>query len=523
MRHGVLLVALAVLALACAETSAAAAASGPAAPTVQKRYMDFINELVDLRQLAYLPALGETCKQFSSFDRESLNKEHWNANNDSGNFLRDDPEGKVLAEMNGPGVIHRIWSANPAGTLKIFIDGADKPVIKENFEQLMYGGKYPFVAPLVAIQARGASIYVPIPYQKSCKVVVENPGSMYYHVNYRTYPPGTQVESFHLPLTAEEKARLDAACTALKSCETYPLKLGQTATVEQRVEVKAGKTAVIARLTGPAALYQVRARVYSANKRQALRDVVLQITWDNHTPPSVWCPLGDFFGTSPGINKYASLPMGMAEDAYYSYWAMPFAHTALVELVNDGDLDVSVGYQIVYGPIRWGTNLGYFHAKWRRDNPCKTFDWPLLETHGRGRYCGVMLTVWNPDRGWWGEGDEKMWVDGESFPSTFGTGSEDYFGYAWCSTELFTNCYHNQTLCEGPGNGNYTSVNRWQITDNVPFQKSIKVTIENYGQDKDYTATVYWYATLDQKDSFRPVPHAGRAARPPAVALKSAQ
>jgi hypothetical protein len=199
---------------------------------------------------------------------------------------------------------------------------------------------------------------------------------------------------------------------------------------------------------------------------------------------------------------------------------MPFARTALVELVNEGDLDALVAYQIVFGPIQWTGALGYFHAKWRRDDPCTEFDWPLIETTGRGRYCGAMLTIWNPDRGWWGEGDEKIWVDGEDFPSTFGTGSEDYFGYAWCGTQLFTNCYHNQTLCEGPGNANYTSVNRFQIADNVPFQKSIKVTIENYARNKDYAATVYWYAGLDEKDTFKPVPRKDRTVRPAAMAIK---
>lgn len=509
MRRHIVLAAVLLGVLAWAQADAAA-------PGTQKRYMDFIDELIDLRRVAILPAPGETCKQFSSFDRASLKKETWQANDDSGHFLRDDPAGKVLAEMKGPGVIHRIWSANPAGTLKIYIDDAKKPVVAFDFKQLIYGAKYPFVEPLVGERARGANIYVPIPYQKSCKVLVENPGKMYYHVTYRTYPPGTQVESFHLPLTAEEKKRFDEVCAKLKACEKYPLTLGRTAAVGKRVEIKTGKSAVIARLQGPAAIYRFRARIFSGNKRQALRDLALRITWDNHTPASVWCPLGDFFGTSPGINEYSSLPLGMEEDdGYYSYWAMPFARNALVELVNDGELDISIAYRIVYGPVRWNRNIGYFHAKWRRDDPCKTFDWPLLETRGRGRYCGAMLTIWNPERGWWGEGDEKIWVDGERFPSTFGTGTEDYFGYAWCSTALFTNAYHNQTLCEGPGNKNYTSVNRWQITDNVPFQKSIKVTIENYARNKDYAATVYWYATLDQRDTFRPVPHKGRTVRPP--------
>ena len=91
---------------------------------------------------------------------------------------------------------------------------------------------------------------------------------------------------------------------------------------------------------------------------------------------------------------------------------------------------------------------------------------PEEKTEGQGRFCGVMLHVWNPRGGWWGEGDEKFCIDGEKFPSTIGTGSEDYFGYAWCNPTLFENCYHNQTI--SMNNRGHISVNRWHITDNVP-------------------------------------------------------
>ena len=96
----------------------------------------------------------------------------------------------------------------------------------------------------------------------------------------------------------------------------------------------------------------------------------------------------------------------------------------------------------------------------------------MLHTQGRGRFVGVELHVWNPRGGWWGEGDEKFYIDGEKFPSTFGTGSEDYFGYAWCNPTEFQNCYHNQT--RNPNNRGHISVNRWHITDNLPFQTLLR-------------------------------------------------
>jgi hypothetical protein len=118
-----------------------------------------------------------------------------------------------------------------------------------------------------------------------------------------------------------------------------------------------------------------------------------------------------------------------------------------------------------------------------------------------------MLHVWNPKGGWWGEGDEKFFVDGEKFPSTIGTGSEDYFGYAWCNPTLFQNCYHNQTI--SMNNRGHVSVNRWHITDNVPFQKSFEGAIEKYypnGKPTLYAATAYWYQAAGQADPYKPVP-----------------
>jgi len=132
----------------------------------------------------------------------------------------------------------------------------------------------------------------------------------------------------------------------------------------------------------------------------------------------------------------------------------------------------------------------------------------MLKTEGNGRFCGVMLHVWNPRGGWWGEGDEKFFVDGEKFPSTFGTGSEDYFGYAWCNPALFQNAFHNQTHNTG-GNRGHISVNRWHVADNVPFNASFEAAIEKYyPNDRGtlYACVPYWYLAPGTTDAYEPIP-----------------
>jgi hypothetical protein len=185
----------------------------------------------------------------------------------------------------------------------------------------------------------------------------------------------------------------------------------------------------------------------------------------------------------------------------------------LIELSNEGEKDRRLSVEIVVAPLgRPFEGLGHFHCKWHRDvhqlPEDRWPDWVMLKTEGRGRFCGVMLHVWNPQGGWWGEGDEKFFVDGEKYPSTFGTGSEDYFGYAWCNPGLFQRAYHGQTMTQQ--NRGHQSVFRWQVTDNVPFHTSFEGCIEKYYRTEEkgtqYACTACWYLAPGGVDPYEPVP-----------------
>jgi hypothetical protein len=122
-----------------------------------------------------------------------------------------------------------------------------------------------------------------------------------------------------------------------------------------------------------------------------------------------------------------------------------------------------------------------------------------------------MLHVWNPRGGWWGEGDEKFFVDGEPFPSTIGTGSEDYFGYAWCHPGRFEKALHAQSMTQQ--NRGHQAVLRWQVADNVPFHRSFEGAIEKYyGNDRGtlYACAVAWYLDPEGTDPYGPVPARAR-------------
>ncbi|MBE0536247.1 MAG: DUF2961 domain-containing protein [Phycisphaerae bacterium] len=503
-------------------------------------YVDLIGRMTDLERLAVLPEAGETCAQWSSYDRASVYDAaageyvKWEANGDGNGRIRMEGKNQVLAEMDGPGVIWRIWSAMPEkGHVKFYLDGAEAPAIDLPFIGLFDHTNAPFNRPsLVYMAARGQNCYVPIPYQKSCKIVAEEGWGRYFQFTYTTFPKGTVVPTFKMELSEAESAALNEADAILGRGGADPWgKERKRAMVMAKKGTFAPGAALEMTLNGkagPQAITGLVVRTAFADRNDeigALRELVLRITWDDEETAAVWCPLGDFFGTAPGENLYKSFPLGMTEKGYYSNWYMPFAERARIEIVNEGKKPRTLELEVTRSPVeRPIAELGRFHAKWHRgafqpEDPKRWPDWTILTTKGRGRFCGVMLHVWNPKGGqcplvawchghyWWGEGDEKFFVDGEKFPSTFGTGTEDYFGYAWGSGELFAQAYHNQTI--SMGNKGHISVNRFQIVDNIPFQTSFEGAIEKYFPDSWptlYAATVWWYQAAGAGDPYGAVP-----------------
>jgi hypothetical protein len=490
-------------------------------------YVDLVKRLTDLEHLATLPAPGETTKQWSSYDRASKydaatgKYAGWDANGDGHGIIRREGEQQVLAEMDGPGVIWRIWSATPkAGHVRIYLDGDSEPAVDLPFVGYFDGKHAPFNrAALVHTVARGWNNYTPIPYAKSCKIVADAGWGDYFQFVYTSFAPGTELPTFRRELSAEENAALDEANKALSNCGPRDTNTMHGWVGSDSLPLGANGSEDTLKLEGPRAIGLIRVKIAdrpaSPADRDVLRELVLQIKWDGEAKPSVWTPLGDFFGTAPGANVYRSLPCGLTEDGwFYANWFMPFAKSAEVTIRNEGQQQRKLRLELYPVPLKGDAkHYARFHAKWHRDEfmptePERAIDWPMLKTTGRGRFAGVMLHIWNPRGGWWGEGDEKFFVDGEKFPSTIGTGSEDYFGYAWCDPGLFQNAYHNQTHNDGNNKG-HVSVNRWHVTDQIPFQKSFDGYIEKYYPNQRptlYASTVFWYLEPGGDDPYSPVP-----------------
>ena len=494
--------------------------AAPGVPAVTTASL--LEEMTDLAGMASFPDPAFTCKQFSSYDRKSKSPEvDWFANADAGHYLRVEERGgrkeHVLMDAAGPGAVVRIWSANPAGRLRIYLDGAEKPVLEAPMTELLGGGFPGLPRPLAGERSKGWNLYFPIPYARHCKITSDE-GGFYYHVNYRTYEAGTRVETFRLEQIGELEREIRKVIARLENPELATEELaGQMESFW--LELPPGES-VFESFSGPAAFARAVVRVSGIDLDAASRGVLVKIRFDGEA--CVEAPLGDLFGSGPGINPYRSLPLGMsAGGEMYCHWLMPFRDSAIIELVNQTRDPITLSGELTLRDHEWSEASMHFRAKWRAEFGVPTrpmIDWNYLTAQGRGVFAGAAFTIDNPVKDWWGEGDEKIYVDGETFPSHFGTGTEDYFGYAWCWPGLFTHAYHAQPRCDGPGNYGRTSVNRFHILDRIPFTRDFRFDMELWHWharcEVNMAVTAYWYAWPGGRDGFKAIQATDLVVRP---------
>jgi Protein of unknown function (DUF2961) len=305
--------------------------------------------------------------------------------------------------------------------------------------------------------------------------------------------------------------------------------------------VPGNSTLELAEITGAGAIKHVWFTINSSSPYH-LRELVLRIYWDGETTPSIEAPIGDFFGTGFEFEdipdghralKYTSwwsLPLTVQHKAMNCYFEMPFGRGARVTIANDGAGAVDNFYYHIdyesYPDESATANKGRFHAQWRREltralpdsaTGGKNLDgknnYVFMETTGRGQYVGVILNIQGFSTGWWGEGDDMFFIDGQkSPPSINGTGLEDYFGNAWMFQREFNYPfigYSHQGNRDWTGNH---TMYRFHIQDPIYFKKSLRATIEhghaNHRSD-DFTSVAFWYQT-EPHQPFPPLPPIGK-------------
>jgi hypothetical protein len=507
-----------------------------------------LRQMVDLDVLAELPDPPYKTIQFSSYDRRSIAPyaPGWYANSDgfgkepTPNFLETleepgaDGVGRYLmAQVDGPGAIVRCWTAAINGDVAVSLDGSSEPLYQGSAAKFL-GQTYSELAlkagtidePAPEGFRQQEACYFPIPFAKSLRI--EWIGKLneihFYQIEVRCYPEGTQVQTFALDDLRTYAGEIEGArkiLVGLSGSWEPPAK--GTSHIIGDVSVSPGEQKELLRIEKGGAIQRLHLRPRADDLHRALRQVVLKGYFDGASRPQIEAPIGDFFGSGPGVSPYDSLPMTV--DAYAQMtcrFVMPFRESAVLVAENLGDQPVNIFGNANTRDYAWedGRSM-HFHAKWRVDHELvadggdNAFDLPYLSARGRGTLVGVAAMIVNPSAiptsggNWWGEGDEKIWFDDDTFPSLFGTGSEDYFNYSWSRPTLFHHAYCAQPLDTGPDNRGFVANNRWHILDALPFEQRIDFFMELFHHTRtpglSYARIAYFYAEPWVRDDHVPI------------------
>lgn len=468
-------------------------------------YETLLAEMVERDAIARVPDPYYTCHQASSYDRASTAVEQqntWFANKDANQFIRTEENGGrkewVLMDAAGPGAIVRFWSANPRDEVivRFYLDGSTTPALTVPMTDLL-GGTWRVGLPLSAIRSKGWNLYLPIPYARHCKVTTDK-DNFYYQINYRTYEPGTAVRTFSM-------AEFDRAEPALRGVIQKLNAAGQAVALGEKPESqKEGRIAPnegvsVPLPAGPAVVGSLMVALRAADLEEAYRRTVISITFDGEE--TVWCPVGDFFGSGLGVNPFSGWWQTVDKEGLMTCrWPMPYQGGGEIRLYNHGVQPVDYVINAQVRDWRWDARSMHFHATWRQEHPVSTekkHDWNFVRIEGTGVYVGDSMALMNPTTVWWGEGDEKISVDGESFPSHFGTGTEDYYGYAWGDWHRFEAPFHAQPRIDGPAVLGHTTLWRTRTLDAIPFHSSLNFDMEIWHWRKvemAVAATTWYYA-----------------------------
>ncbi|MBI3820900.1 MAG: DUF2961 domain-containing protein [Planctomycetes bacterium] len=479
----------------------------------------FDNELQTL-----LPEPEYKSLQASSYNRASIKRGEpgWFADSDGTGFIRvEENNGHkewVIMEHDGPGCITHMWTPffyngnlndHIGPNIRIYLDGAKEPLIDESFIQLtLCRGSFNAAQQT----ARAGVCDLPVPFGRSCKITMTG-RPFYYIINYRAYRAGTEVTTLlrrDLRSHMLQVVNFDPNWRHTWESTIQPL--------DQFFRIIPGPTGIVKYVLpeGPACVWDftIQFNKQIRNYDAALRSLVIRMTFDEEV--TVECPVGDFFCCPDSLH-----PLKMAyrtvdaEGRMTCRWVMPWKSRATVELINRGTDVITGNIHVNYRHSDWSEKTMHFHASWHPDEilpGTPIVDWNLITIQGKGVIVGDALTVLNPTQGWWGEGDEKIYVDGAwdaGFPTQFGTGTEDYYGWAGGvvptrADEFSTSYVANVRVGGVDGNGTrgYNICTRERVLDAIPFNSSLHFDMEaSAGVDQraptdmlGYSAVVFWYA-----------------------------
>ncbi len=478
-----------------------------------------LNEMVSRDALTYFP--DYTQKQISSCDRRSVSPdaEGWFANRDWTGYERIDTIAgrieKVMMEYEGPGAIDRIWmtTRGKRGTMRFYFDGAEEPAIVIPAYDMK---KFPLDIPAALSLTHthyeteldgigGNTFFLPIPFAKGCRVTFETEtplaeGQRYYQINWRAYAQGTKVRTY----TQAEAEKLLPKIREVSDLLLHPI-APEGSHLTGHATLAKGETLNIALHEGTNAVRGIKVSLPNCdNYAKAMESLCIEGTFDDVKCIDRTC-LAGFFGAgfgAPEVNGWwLKNKTGEAE----CRWVMPYRQNGQIVIFNGGEEPVNVSVDITAGKYDWQKNSLYFHCSNHSECGIPTgnqydsndnLDWNFTTIKGRGVYCGDLLSLYNYGVDWYGEGDEKIWIDDDAFPSFFGTGVEDYYNCSWAPVVPFLTPYGGAPRADSESSHGFNAYMRTRNLDLIPFKDSLRYDIEMLSWTPgsvDYHTVSWWY------------------------------
>lgn len=467
-------------------------------------------EILKLGRIDLLPRYQEQAivSQISSYDTTG--------NNDDGfsgkySYLRKENGNLVIADLKGPGVIQRIWTPTPTNdTLQFFFDGEKTPRLELKFIDLFSGKRYPFLRPVVGNEVGGYYCYLPIPYQKSCKIVYKGKLMQFHQIQYRQLLGKQSVTTFPKTFSKDEDDALQSVLGIWKNSGEKLMTLlpdyqKKVKTQHQRVVLKPGEIIPVfssptgGRIVGIEITPQVMLNI-------DFKDLILRAQWDNEPVAAINSPLTDFFGYAFGKPSMQAMLAGVNNGIHYCYFPMPYDNKARIELqylknTLNKYSEIPLNVTVYYTEEKRMANEGKFYAVWNREKTTREgIPHQFLKTNGKGHYVGTLLQAQGLNSGMtlFFEGDDICLVDGQM--RLHGTGSEDYFNGGWYALadrwdQAFSLPMHGCMAYSVPLA--HTAAYRFLMTDKVSFERSIDISIEHGPENNripgDYTSVAFYY------------------------------
>ncbi len=412
--------------------------------------------------------------------------------------------GVVLADMEGPGVVTRIWTRNPWGLFYLFVDDMEHPVMTVPFREL-FGGDLEvstpstslFSPPFVGEGSGGYFCYVPIPYAQRCRMVVTgDEDALAYQVTYTEFAKSTPIQSFNIQLTGDDE-RYFREWRDSWNARDFRYHDAKTEKVHRSSsKLWPQSDTLLAFAEGPGTITEVEMSIASQDA-SIMRNTWIAVYFDGQTEPGILAPVGDFFGrTSPETGDYSGAILGNLDGRMWCRFPMPYKKMAEFRVLNTTDQLADFTYSITWKP---GETAGsdYFYARYAMGQSEAGKPVRIAELAGKGTFAGASISASGPGDLTFLDGDPAYRIDGNPDATICGTGLDDFFNLGWhAATGPFSAPTHGCTL-KSTAKASSVAGFRSHITDAVPFESSFAFDLEHgSGNDQpgvSYSSVVYWY------------------------------